>query len=243
MSIRFILIIGRTGYVENYKNAVVSAGYVPVVTDSLDLLKECEKQPRGSILSRMNLLLLPGGGDIAPDLLQVENTGSRNIDRDLDKIQFSYLKYFLLHQKPILGICKGMQVINAVLNGTLIQDMEKEHLLLHACLENGDNYHNCQYVPLHIFENLPTLPFLQYLYESPLLPVRINSAHHQCIDVPPEDLMVFQYAPDGVIEGFIHRFLPIIGLQWHPERLFGPEGSALKLFLDALFFNYSPKKD
>ena len=242
MSIRFILIIGRTGFVENYKNAVASAGYVPVVTDSLYLLKECEKPPAGSILARMNLLLLPGGGDISPDLLHEENLGSRNIDRDLDKIQFSYLKYFLLHQKPVLGICKGMQVNNAELGGALIQDMGKEQLLVHACLENADNHHGCRYIPLDEFESFPMLSVLKRLYKSPLLPAQINSAHHQCVDVLPQNLTAFQYASDGVTEGFIHRFLPVIGLQWHPERLFCPDGSILKLFLDNLLFLPSQEK-
>ena len=104
MSIRFILIVGRAGFVENYKNAVASAGYIPVVTDSSDLLAECKKHPTGSILSRMDLLLLPGGGDISPDLFHEKNLGSYNIDRDLDRLQFSYLDYFLLQKKPVLGI-------------------------------------------------------------------------------------------------------------------------------------------
>lgn len=236
MSIRFILIIGRTGFVENYKNAVASAGFIPVVTDSYDLLRECKKHPTGSILSRMDLLLLPGGGDISPDLFHEKNLGSYNIDRDLDQLQFSYLDYFLLNQKPILGVCKGMQVINAGLGGSLIQDMDKEKLTVHAYLENEDNRHGCSYTPLDEFENFPMLPVLKCLYKNPLLPAQINSAHHQCIQKLPEELVPFQYSSDGIIEGFIHRSLPVLGLQWHPERLFCSEGSFLKLFLDALLF-------
>lgn len=236
MSIRFILIVGRSGSVENYKNAAASAGFIPVVTDSPDLLEECKKHPAKSILSRMDLLLLPGGGDISPDLFHEKNLGSYNIDRSLDLLQFSYLDYFLSNHKPILGICKGMQVINAGLGGTLIQDMNKKMLTAHAYLKNEDNRHSCTYVPLDEFENFPMQPVLECLYKNPLLPVQINSAHHQCVHRLPKELLAFQYSSDGIIEGFIHRFLPVIGLQWHPERLFCSEGSYLKLFLDALLF-------
>ena len=241
MSIRFILIVGRAGFVENYKNAVASAGYIPVVTDSSDLLAECKKHPTGSILSRMDLLLLPGGGDISPDLFHEKNLGSYNIDRDLDRLQFSYLDYFLLQKKPVLGICKGMQIINAKLGGALIQDMNQEALAIHAYLEKEDNRHGCSYVPLNEFENFPMLPVLKCLYKSPLLPAQINSAHHQCVHILPKELLPFQYSSDGVVEGFFHGSLPVIGLQWHPERLFCPEGSFLKLFLDALLFSASDK--
>lgn len=225
---------------KNYKNAVASAGFIPVVTDSLHLLKEAKLHPVNSILSRMDLLLLPGGGDISPDLLCEKNLGSRNIDPVLDQIQFSYLDYFLFNKKPILGICKGMQVINAGLGGTLIQDMNKEQLTVHAYLENEDNNHGCNYVPLNKFEDFPMLPTLKCLYKNPLLPTRINSAHHQCVDRLPETLLAFQYSSDGIIEGFIHPSLPVIGLQWHPERLFCSEGSFLKLFLDCLLFPVLP---
>lgn len=234
MAIHFILIVGRHDLVKNYKNAVASAGFIPVITDSFNLIKEWEKHPDNAILSRMDLLLLPGGGDISPDLIHMEKEGFRNIDRQLDQMQFSYLEHFLLRQKPVLGICKGMQVINAKLGGTLIPDMDKEQLSVHAYQNEKDSRHDCTYVSIDEFEDFPTLPVLRHLYKSPLLPSRINSAHHQCIARLPHTLQAFQYSPDGIIEGFIHRYLPIMGLQWHPERLFGPEGSYMKLFLNCL---------
>lgn len=234
MAIHFILIIGRTGSTENYKNAVAGAGYIPVVTDSTELLEKCRQHPTNSILSRMDLLLLPGGGDISPDLLHIENQGSRNIDRKLDRTQFAYFNYFFSEKKPILGICKGMQLINAGLGGTLIQDMDETGTKTHACIEGRDNQHNCIYTPLEELDDFPTLSLLKQLYAPDILPFRINSAHHQCVDKPGAGLIAFSHAEDGTIEAFIHRSLPIIGLQWHPERLFYSEGSYLKPFLRGL---------
>lgn len=234
MAIHFILIIGRIDSTQNYKNAVASAGYIPVIADSAKLLEESRKQHADSTLSRMDLLLLPGGGDISPDLLHMKNQGSRNIERSLDCIQFAYLDYFIAKRKPILGICKGMQLINAGLGGTLVQDMDEAGTNMHACIENKDNRHSCIYTPLAELESFPSLSLLKQLYHSSVLPSRINSAHHQCIDKLAPELAAFSYAEDGVIEGFIHRTLPIIGLQWHPERLFYSEGSYLKPFLRGL---------
>ena len=238
MAIHFILIAGRTDFTKNYRNAAASAGYIPVITDSTKLLEKDSQQSADSILSHMDLLLLPGGGDISPDLLGMENQGSHSIDRSLDEVQFAYFHHFLTEKKPILGICKGMQLINAALGGTLIQDMDAGRVRTHAFTENGDNRHGCTYVPADELkgESLPSLSLLKRLYRPAILPSTINSAHHQCVDKLAPELIAFSHADDGTIEGFIHRFLPIIGLQWHPERLFYSGGSFLKLFLDALLF-------
>ena len=237
MAIHFILIIGKKELTQNYRNAVSSAGYIPVITDSLEMLKEC-RQHHGSLslctLARMDLLLLPGGGDISPDLLHVPDKGSRGIDRRLDEVQFAYFEYFYSQKKPVIGICKGMQLINAALGGTLIQDMPKHLLNLHAYLTYQDNHHSCTYIPTEKFPDFPNLNPLQSLYQKSRLPFRINSAHHQCIDMPAKELIPFQYSTDNVIEGFIHCELPILGFQWHPERLFCPDGSYLNFFLHCL---------
>lgn len=237
MAIHFILIVGRIEAVDNYKNAVSSAGFIPVVTDTTNLLEEClqnQDSHRDCMLSRIDLLLLPGGGDISPDLLHVPDRGSRSIDRVLDHVQFAYFHYFLSKKKPILGICKGMQLINAGLGGTLVQDMPPAGQNIHAYLGFKDNQHSCTYLFPQNREFCPLLSSLKELDKASLLPTQINSAHHQCVDQLPEALFPFQYAPDGVVEGFIHRSLPIIGLQWHPERLFYCDGSYLKLFLKIL---------
>ncbi|MCH5281328.1 MAG: gamma-glutamyl-gamma-aminobutyrate hydrolase family protein [Lachnospiraceae bacterium] len=221
----------------NYESAVSGAGLIPVVADSMELLEECKKN-QDSIcsctLTRMDLLLLPGGGDISPDLFSQPNFGSRNIDRELDLLQFAYLEYFLQRKKPVLGICKGMQLLNLRFGGTILQDMPAKKQNIHAYIKNQDNQHGCTYVPLEKMEPFPRMPLLKKLYGIGSLPSQINSAHHQEVEVLAPELIPFQYAPDSVIEGFVHRTLPIIGLQWHPERLFYSEGTRLKIFLNAL---------
>lgn len=237
MAIHFILIVGRNEKTTHYKNAVFESGHVPIVTDNLLLLEEYEKYkdtPTQSTLARVNLLLLPGGGDISPDLYNQPDRGSREIDRELDLIQFAYLTHFLDRNLPIIGICKGMQFINLHLGGSIIQDMPTESKNIHAYLQYKDNQHSCTYTPLDKLPLFVNKPILEKLYKLKQLPNIINSAHHQCIDCIAPKLIPFQYASDKVLEGYIHATRPILGFQWHPERLFYQDGSYLKLFLASL---------
>ena len=149
-------------------------------------------------------LLLPGGGDICPVFYHRKNRGSTNICICEDVIQLLMFHRFMEQKKPILGICKGMQIINVALGGTLIQALPTASS--HAW-HNGDSYH-----PTTIAHN----SLLSSLYGNYLI---TGSAHHQAVCKPGCGLRATQHAHDGVIEGIEHEALPILGVQWHPERL------------------------
>lgn len=149
-------------------------------------------------------LLLPGGGDISPFFYRRKNRNSTHICLSEDIIQLLMFHRFLEQGKPILGVCKGMQLINVALCGTLIQVLPTEQL--HAW-HDGDRYHNT---------NIEKGSILSSLYGTSVI---TNSAHHQAICTLGTELLATQYASDGVIEGIEHRHLPILGVQWHPERL------------------------
>ena len=151
-------------------------------------------------------LLLPGGGDVDPSFYHQKNTLSRDIDRALDEMQFRALDRFLSAGKPILGICRGHQILNVYLGGTLIQHLpdgrhardagmprDKAHLTL---AERGS--------------------WIGSLYGPRFF---TNSSHHQAVDTVAPDLIVDQRAEDGVIEGMHHARLPVFSVQWHPERM------------------------
>lgn len=151
-------------------------------------------------------LVLPGGGDISPALFHSENHGSRNIDESLDRLQLSLLQAFLSAGKPVLGICKGLQIINTAFGGTLIQDLNPASLAVHAWADRDR---------VHITKAAAgTFPF--YLYGS--RPI-VNSAHHQAVETVGSELRVAQYAEDFVVEALYHKSLPVLGVQWHPERM------------------------
>lgn len=149
-------------------------------------------------------LLLPGGGDIAPFFYHRKNKGSNHICITEDVIQLLLFHRFMEQKKPILGICKGMQLINVALGGTLIQELSNTNL---HYSNQADIYHNTILLPGSV---------LHSLYHKN---IRVNSSHHQAVDNPGKNLIAVQHSYDGTIEGLEHNTLPILGVQWHPERL------------------------
>lgn len=172
-------------------------------------------------------LVLPGGGDIAPALFGAANEGSRDIDEQLDCLQLRTLRDFIQAEKPVLGICKGLQIINVHFGGTIIQDLPEHSQLVHAYTAPGEacppQQDMCHKMPI-ICKNgdkiHPTKAsggtFPERLYGS--TPIT-NSAHHQGAGTVGDGLLVAQYSHDFVIEAMYHEHLPILGVQWHPERM------------------------
>ena len=190
-------IVGRNKDTLNYEKALDSMGVRYLTT--MDVGK----------LPGMDALLLPGGGDITPAFFGQKNHGSRNIDVELDIIQLQALDIFYKLKRPVLGICKGMQIINVYFGGTILQDIEEAPR--HAWVD-GDQLHST---------SVQEGSFLEKLYGRRMV---TNSAHHQAIDRLGRELRVIQKADDGVTEGIVHDRLPILGVQWHPERLFFSQG-------------------
>lgn len=158
-------------------------------------------------------LVLPGGGDIAPELLGQANQGSVQIDEGLDRIQFKILEEYRKRQKPVLGICKGIQVINVFFGGTILQHLPTAHAHVYR---KEDQYHMTIAKKDSVLSRIYGLRF------------PVNSAHHQGIDRLGRNLEAIQFAEDRVIEGIVHKELPIIGVQWHPERMEGQDGEGPK---------------
>lgn len=148
-------------------------------------------------------LLLPGGVDIDPALYGHENMGSVEINPERDKIELEAFERFMALGKPIFGICRGCQMINVLLGGTLFQDIPGHRQ------SEGDMLH----------ESHTTDSLLIGLYGENFT---INSIHHQAIDRLGSGLRPVQWAEDGTIEAVRHESLPIFAVQWHPERLRTP---------------------
>jgi putative glutamine amidotransferase len=190
-----ILIAEKTGTYKNYVDALSGVGVEPTVS-----LTETE-------FSRYDGLLIPGGGDIEPSFFGQENDGSEDIDPELDKTQFALLEAFVNERKPVLGICRGHQVINVYLGGDLIQDLPNARTT-HTRDENDNDR-------VHLTTAKPDT-FLSELYGTEFA---VNSSHHQGLGKLGKGLTAIQHSPDGVTECVIHDTLPIVGVQWHPERM------------------------
>lgn len=160
-------------------------------------------------------LLLPGGDDITPALFGQQNHGSRRIDTELDLLQMQALESFLRQGKPVLGICKGLQMINVTLGGTIIQ---------HLPTAAGHQWNGTDQSHRAYHSGLTRSDFFYQLYG---LSAQVNSAHHQAVDRLGKNLLPVCRAADNVIEGIRHTILPVIAVQWHPERL--PDGSGDRL--------------
>ena len=205
-------IAGLSHQTKNYENACIRSGFTPCTSLSLSELSTCDG------------LILPGGSDITPGFYSQNINGSRDINTELDLKQFQALDLFVRMGKPVLGICKGMQVINVFFGGTLIQDLPNSSAHQQ---EEGDLIH-----PASITEEC----LLSNLYGKEFL---INSNHHQAVDKLGKDLQIVQISHDGVVEAFRHTNLPIFAVQWHPERYNINEKVSLpgNLILHAFFTN------
>ena len=151
-------------------------------------------------------LILCGGGDLESTLFGQENRGSHPPDPARDRAELELFSAFYQAGKPILGICRGMQVINVALGGDLIQDLPPRLGPFHGGTDH-DLIH-----PVRTREDAP----LCRLY-GPLFPV--NSFHHQAVDRLGEGLRAIAWSEGGVIEALDCPGRPILGVQFHPERM------------------------
>ena len=153
-------------------------------------------------LNAFDGLILCGGGDPEPALFGQKNQGSYGISRERDQLELSCIHHFLKAKKPILGICRGNQMLNIAFGGTLIQH-----------LPNAENH----IAPgRDVYHDLQVDGALRKLYGRKL---RANSSHHQAIDRIGHGLKVMAVASDGVVECLAHEHLPVLGVQFHPERM------------------------
>ncbi|ETO99140.1 glutamine amidotransferase, SNO family [Lachnoanaerobaculum sp. MSX33] len=180
------------------------------LTNYIDALKENDIEVIATLdvdeAIKCDGLLLPGGGDIDPVYYGEEMNGSDEPDKELDKAQRDILDAFVKAKKPILGICRGMQLINIYFGGSLHQDLATRDI--HTRKNDNDSIHSVKSVEEgNLFEKFYGKTF------------NINSAHHQGAKKLGEGLKEVLRSEDGVCEAVIHEELPIIATQFHPERM------------------------
>ena len=187
-----IAIAGLAENVKNYVAALTGVGLTPIVTTAAE------------DISGFAGLLLPGGGDIDPALYHAENEGSKDIDRALDEAQLAMLDAFVRAGKPVLGICKGIQIINTYFGGGIIQ---------HLATAEAHMYHDAD--SIHPCVSLPGTD-MRRLYGARYV---TNSSHHQALGRMGSGLRATSFAADGTVESAAHDSLPVFGVQFHPERM------------------------
>lgn len=190
-SVPILFVYGGRDRYHNYVRAVAAAG---------GLLRFSEKIADADGCAG---LLLPGGGDLEPRRYGQLNTASRDLEPERDAAELALLARFTAAGRPVLGICRGLQMINVFFGGTLLQDLPG-----HSAAAR-DRLHTVRAAPE---------AFGRLWGERTV----VNSAHHQAVDRLGAGLRAVQWAPDGTVEALAHSCLPVWAVQWHPERLTGP---------------------
>ena len=154
-------------------------------------------------------LLIPGGVDIHPSIFGEKIDGSRGIDPVLDYLQFTVLDKFLKARKPVLGICRGHQVIAACFGCRLLQDIGPEGNEVHAkkVMTEPDKVHVVRAVPGTLLYGFYGERFA------------VNSSHHQAVREEKNGYRIMATSEDGFVEAMYHESLPVFSTQFHPERM------------------------
>lgn len=196
---------GDTLVQTRYIQAVRRAGGVPVILPvGLEAIEE--------VCDRLDGVLLIGGEDVDPYLYGEEP--HRQLGKVLperDESELALIKHMADQDKPVLGICRGYQLMNVAFGGTIYQDVYaqlSEDLLQHHQVTDLD-------FAFHSIDIVGDSKLAEWAGTSE---VRVNSLHHQAVKEVKAPLVVTAVAKDGVIEALestAHRFL--VGVQWHPE--------------------------
>lgn len=206
---------------QSYCRALEMAGGAPVLIPLLH-----DEQALMDIYQRLDGLLLAGGGDIAPHhFRQVRMAKVSYVDPPRDRIEMLLVRRAVEDDLPLLAICRGIQVLNVALGGTLYQDIPSQ--IPHALRHNFHPDHPRNHLG-HEVEIKQGTRLMDILGSTR---VGVNSFHHQAVKEAPPILPAVALAPDGVIEAVEAQGKQfILGVQWHPEELVEDDPKMQHLF-------------
>lgn len=202
-----------------YMEGIQQAGGIPVMLPLTD-----DEAVLAQLADSCDGFLFTGGQDVAPALYgeaAAELCGETSPQRDA--METKLLALAREQDKPVLGICRGIQFLNAALGGTLWQDLPAQN-------PSEVNHHQTGAYdqPIHMVQLLPGTPLADLLHKETL---PVNSYHHQAIRVLAPELVPMAQAPDGIIEAVYEpgrRF--VWAVQWHPEFSYKVNADSRKIF-------------
>ncbi len=207
--------------VPGYMEGIRMAGGLPIILP----LKVQEDEIR-QIVRMCNGFLFTGGHDVDPTLYgapKSERCGPANHDRDV--LEQRIFEYALKDDKPVFGICRGIQLINVLCGGTLYQDLPAEYKGTKVVEHHMQPPYD---VPCHQVKIVRGTPLERILNK---LTLEVNSYHHQAIKELSKNLKPMAISEDGLVEAV---YMPgkkfIQAVQWHPEFIYLADEDACKLF-------------
>lgn len=212
---------GKRNYVQinrNYAEAVKMAGAVPFIAPYTDLEGVSE------LVAMADAVILTGGHDVNPLIYGEElQKGIQGISNERDAFDLKLIEETIKANKPMLGICRGMQLINAYLGGTLYQDIYKANV---AKLEH------VSFDTLSVGAHHITIREQSFLHRATgLKKMLVNTEHHQAVKDIAEGFKVTAKSSDGIIEAMedVHRKIYLV--QFHPEAMaVNNNGEAINIF-------------
>jgi putative glutamine amidotransferase len=207
-----------------YFDAAVCSGavpwMVPLLDDDVATLRE--------IYDRLDGVLLPGGVDVDPAQFgEARRPGCGVIDPARDRVELQLVRWAAAEGKPVLGLCRGLQVLNVALGGSLYQDLgtEKPDGLKHDCFPNEG------YARDHVAHDVAVSDGSHLRAAFRRAVVGVNSMHHQGILRLASPLVASAVAPDGLVEAVeAAEGGYLVGVQWHPEVFDGRDPGTRRLF-------------
>jgi len=201
-----------------YTNAIRRAGGIPV------LIPVLPAEDFDRYVSAVDGFLIPGGPDVSPLAYGEEpHMTVTNTSQEVDLAEIDLVRRFIAAGKPIFGICRGHQVINTCLGGSLYQDINKQTGSEMCHRQSYDNRTEATHTvrierDSHLFG---------FLGKDQML---VNSLHHQAVKVPGEGLRVVATALDGTVEALETADGMVVSVQWHPEELVETSEDARRIF-------------
>ena len=208
-----------------YVDAILGAGGIPLVLPHIDRVDVAQHHAR-----IIDGLLLTGGGDVNPRRYGALPAMSTGINDKRDSYEVAIVRMMLDMHKPILAICRGVQLLNVALGGSLHEDTSliQGNVLKHW--QDAPIRETCHQVKLKSGSHL------RNIFDSET--ISVNSVHHQCCNQVADCFEVTARSEDGVVEAIEHRTASmVLGVQWHPEHLGSSMKSLFLAFVDSCTSN------
>lgn len=195
----------------DYIRAIERNGGLPILIPNIKSIEDMSL-----ILDKVDGLLLSGGHDVNPRIYKERNSGKAgNFDNLRDHQEIFMTEYALERDLPILGICRGLQILNVTLGGSIHQDLPSAGFPVHSLNNSLRNE------PSHLLKIFEDSPLYEIFKRDEIW---TNSYHHQGINELGRGLKIAALSEEGLVEAaYLEDKKFVLGVQWHPEMMYDNE--------------------